>query len=94
MTQDFGKVPKWDLADRMRKAMRDADLGVQEMADHLGVSRNTVSTWINGRNRPSAPALKLWAIRTEVSYEWLRDGVNPQVEGGIIAVCCPLAVAA
>lgn len=27
-----GSVPEWDTADRMRKAMRTADVGVQEMA--------------------------------------------------------------
>jgi transcriptional regulator with XRE-family HTH domain len=87
-------VPTWDLADRMRKSLRTSGLSVQEIADELGVGRSTVSAWINGRNRPATPALKLWAIRTGVPYEWLRDGTNPQVEGGIIAVYCPPAVAA
>jgi len=32
-------VPEWDTADRMRKSLREADLGVQEMADYLGVRR-------------------------------------------------------
>lgn len=33
-------IPEWDLADRMRKSLRAADLGVQEIADYLeGTSR-------------------------------------------------------
>ncbi len=87
-------IPQWDLADRLRKALRHASLEQQEMAEYLGISRNTVSNWVNGNNRPSPPALKLWALRTGVDYDWLRDGVNPQVAGGIIAVYCPSAVAA
>jgi transcriptional regulator with XRE-family HTH domain len=69
--QDAPAVPSWDLADRMRKSLRHADIGVQEMADYLGVARNTVSTWINGRIEPSTQTLRLWAMRTGVSYKWL-----------------------
>ena len=68
------RIPRWDLADRLRKSLREAGLGVQEMADYLGVSRGAVGNWINGRNRPSAPTLRLWAMRTGVSYRWLRKG--------------------
>lgn len=67
-------VLEWDIADRMRKAMRVSGVGVQEMADYLGVARNTVSTWINGRIQPSQQTLRLWAIRCAVPYEWLKDG--------------------
>jgi transcriptional regulator with XRE-family HTH domain len=63
----------------MRKALREADLGVQEMADYLGVTRSTVSTWINGRIPPSTQTLRLWALRTHVSYEWLAgDETGPR----------------
>lgn len=68
-------VPEWDTADRMRKALRVAGVGVQEMADYLGVDRSTVSTWINGRINPSAQTIRLWALRTGVPREWLRDGI-------------------
>lgn len=69
--QDAPAVPSWDLADRMRKSLRHADVGVQDMADYLGVARNTVSTWINGRIEPSLQTLRLWALRCGVNYEWL-----------------------
>ena len=58
----------------MRKSLRTSGVGVQEMADYLGVARNTVSTWINGRIEPSTQTIRLWALRTGVPYEWLRDG--------------------
>ena len=71
-------VRRWDVADRMRKALRHAGIGVQEIAAYLGVSRNTVSTWINGRIEPSTQTLRLWALRTGVPYPWLLAGDTPQ----------------
>lgn len=76
-------VPAWDLADRLRKSLRESGVGVQEMADYLEVSRNTVSAWINGRTPPSGQSIRLWALRTGLPYEWLRDGIEPkQPHGG------------
>lgn len=62
----------------MRKALREADLGVAEMADYLGVARGSVSNWINGRISPSVQTLRLWAMRCGVPYEWLVSGGVPQ----------------
>ena len=76
-------VPEFDLADRMRKALRTSGVGVQEMADYLGVARNTVSTWINGRIEPSTQTKRLWALRTGVPFEWLDRGeVTPANDEG------------
>lgn len=79
--QPIGTVPDWDVADRMRKALRACGVSVQEIAEYLDVSRNAVSTWINGRIEPSTQTLRLWALRTGVPYEWLRTGVAPD-QGG------------
>lgn len=67
-------VPAWDLADRLRKSLRVSGVGVQEMADFLEVSRNTVSAWVNGRTPPSSQSIRLWAARTGVPYDWLKYG--------------------
>jgi transcriptional regulator with XRE-family HTH domain len=87
-------IPQWELCDRLRRSLRYAGLTPQDMTDYLDVSRSTVSTWLTGRIQPSTQTLRLWALRTGVHYEWLRDGIYPQVEGGIIAVYCPPGVAA
>lgn len=75
-----GSVPEWDTADRMRKSLRAADVGVQEIADYLGVSRNTVSTWINGRISPSVQTLRLWSLRCGVDYRWLTGELAPTAD--------------
>jgi len=80
---DSRGIPEWTLGDRMGKALSHADMGVQEMADYLGVSRNTVSTWLHDRIRPSRQTQMLWAMRTGVALEWLTGewaprGSNPE----------------
>lgn len=69
-----GEIPTWDVADRLRKGLREADLSVQAMADYLGVARTTLSNWINGRIQPSTQTLRLWAMRCGIDYEWLAYG--------------------
>ena len=64
----------FDLADRMRKALRTSELSVQEIAERLEVSRNTVSAWINGRNKPRRRDLRDFALSTGVPLEWLENG--------------------
>lgn len=71
---------EFDLADRLSRALRVSGVGVQEMADHLEVSRNAVSSWINGRNRPRDRDLRAFALRTGFPMDWLRDG--GQMGGG------------
>jgi transcriptional regulator with XRE-family HTH domain len=71
-----GELPRWDLADRMRKSLRHAGIGVQDMAEYLDVDRSTVSTWINGRIEPSVQTAKLWALRTGVPYTYLCHGTD------------------
>jgi transcriptional regulator with XRE-family HTH domain len=72
---------EFDLADRMRRALRVSDVSVQEMADYMHVSRNTVGNWINGRNVPRWRDLRDFAERTGVPLEWLETGRLPEVVG-------------
>lgn len=69
-----GGVPTWDVADRMRKCLREANVGIQEMADYLGVARSTLGNWVGGRIEPSTQTLRLWAMRCGIDYEWLAYG--------------------
>lgn len=64
----------FDQADRLRKALRFADVSVQEMADHLGLSRNSVGRYINGHIEPDLRTLRLWAMKTGAPLDWLQYG--------------------
>ncbi len=72
---------EFDKADRLRRALRVADVSSNDMADYLGVSRNSVSAWINGRTEPSTQTTRLWALRTGVPYMWLETGEAPNEPG-------------
>ena len=67
-------VPEFQTYDRMRKAIEVADVPIVTMADELGVSRETISRWLNGRTKPSRATLRVWALRTGVPFEWLETG--------------------
>lgn len=75
-------VPQWDIADRMRKALREARITSRQMAAHLDVNEATISTWINGRVKPSTQTLRLWSLRCGVPFEWLRYGITPDIPPG------------
>lgn len=80
-TAERQSIPQWDLADRMAKALRESRMSVQQMADYLEVHRNTVSAWLHGRTPPSSQTVRLWALRTGVPYDWVRDGAGPDETG-------------
>ena len=67
-------VPEFDIADRMRKALRVSGVSIEEMADYIEVSRRSVGNWINGRADPAAKYVRIWALRTGVPYTWLCHG--------------------
>lgn len=71
----------WDLADRLRKALRVSGVGVGEMATELAVSRNTVGNYINGHTEPNRATLRVWALRTGIPIEWILTGEIPGDDG-------------
>lgn len=79
----------FDKSDRLGKALKVGGVSSNEMAEHLGVSRTTISNYINGRTEPKRSQLRDWAFKTGVPLSWLEhgeigDGTNP--DGGGDAV--------
>lgn len=56
-----GSIPAWNTGDRLRKSLDHVEMSVQEMADYLEVSRNTVGNYISGRRPIPGAMLKLRA---------------------------------
>lgn len=46
-------VPRWTLADRLRKIRRDSRLNQQDFAAALGIKPTTYAAWEAGRNEPT-----------------------------------------
>lgn len=69
-------LPKFTIAERMRKARIDADIDRDAIAWFVGVEPNTVSRWENHWTPQPPPhhRLELWAIYTGVSLAWLLTG--------------------
>lgn len=65
---------EWDLQDRLKKAARVAGLSSSDLADALGVHRNTVANLLGGRSLPDRRTLIAWAFATGVPVEWLETG--------------------
>lgn len=78
---------EFDLADRMRKSLRVATMGVSEIASLIGVSRNTASNWINGRARPNCTQMSLWATYSHAPLHWLKTGEAPPITGNASHKC-------
>jgi transcriptional regulator with XRE-family HTH domain len=68
----------FDLGDRLDKAMRVSELSIDDMAEALDVSRNTIGNYRSGRTKPSKLQIKEWAMRTGAPIEWLMHGVEPE----------------
>lgn len=43
----------WDPGRELHMARRDAGVGQQELADHLGVSRPLISKWERNKSEPT-----------------------------------------
>lgn len=57
--------------------MSDRWLSVEEIAEYLGVSKDTVYAcyaWISKRNMPAHRIGRLWKFKTEEVDEWARSG--------------------
>jgi transcriptional regulator with XRE-family HTH domain len=73
---------RFGLPDRLGKALSVAGVPSNDMADYLGISRTTISNYINGRTEPKKQTLRLWAVRTGVPLEWLETGHLDGEDGG------------
>ena len=55
--------------------MDDRWMSVDEIAAHLGVSKDTVYTWANERNMPGHKVGRFWKFKKDEVDGWIRAGV-------------------
>jgi transcriptional regulator with XRE-family HTH domain len=75
-----GLEPQWTLGDRLRKAREVAGLSQTEMAEAIGIARNSVGRYEAGAYEPSRPVMIAWAFRTGVALDWLHGEGSQQVD--------------
>lgn len=54
--------------------MEDRWLSVDEIADYLGIKRDTVYKWIAEKSMPAHKIGRLWKFRKDEIDGWVRDG--------------------
>ncbi len=54
--------------------MADRWLSVEEIAEYLGVSRDTVYAWIAKKDMPAYKVGRFWKFKADEVDEWVRSG--------------------
>lgn len=71
---DSGNVPPIEVRHRLRIAREYAELEQDELAELIGVSRNTIGNAEKGRVQPRRITLNAWALACGVPVSWLIAG--------------------
>lgn len=48
------------------------------MAEELGITRETVGRYMGGNVKVPVAIVKVWAMVTDIDYDWLQDGTTPE----------------
>ena len=72
-------IPRWTLADRLRKARIDAGLSQDELAEKARISRRTITSGECGAHVPAYNNIRAWAEVTHVPIEWILEA---EADGG------------
>lgn len=55
-------------------AFEERWLSVDELAEYLGVSKDTVYTWINSKGMPAHRMGRLWKFKRDEVDGWVKTG--------------------
>lgn len=64
------------MNERLRKLRKTLDLTQQQLADKIGIKRNTLATYESGRNEPIDAVISLICRELNVNEDWLRKGIG------------------
>lgn len=75
---DNGDCPEVQTYHRLRIARMHAGLDPQQLAEKIGVSRNTISNAELGRVNTRRVVINAWALACGVSAHWIMTGLPPE----------------
>lgn len=69
------RVHTSDAACEHKKVhMEDRWLSVDEIADYLGVAKDTIYTWVTSKGMPGHKVGRFWKFKKEDVDGWVREG--------------------
>lgn len=63
-------------------AMQDRWLSVDEIAEYLGVSKDTIYGWVSNKGMPGHKVGRFWKFKREEIDEWVRAGRGAMASPG------------
>ena len=66
------RIPDITIGHRLRIAREWRELEQIDIANELGISRQTVSNYERGFTHPGKLAINAWAVVCDVEVEWLK----------------------
>ena len=70
------------FADRLRMSRKEKGYSQEQLAEDLGVSRQSITKWETGTAYPKIKKLLLLSIRLEKSLDWLLFDEESELEDG------------
>ena len=62
------------MVEMMDNILDDKWIGIEEAANFLGVTKDTIRNWIKKNNIPAHKIGKLWKFRKSELNEWVLSG--------------------
>lgn len=66
----------------MEQEPQERWISVIEIAEHLGISKDTIHKWIKNKSIPSHRIGKLWKFKASEVDEWVRSGESDTTSDG------------
>jgi excisionase family DNA binding protein len=73
----------------MREGMEDRWLSVDEIAVYLGVSKDTIYTWITSKAMPGHKIGRVWRFKKADVDAWVCTGGAAASSANLVGLCCP-----
>lgn len=67
------RIPK-RIPQALEPHMDDRWLSVDEIADYLGVAKDTIYTWVTSKGMPGHKVGRFWKFKKQDVDAWVRDG--------------------
>jgi len=65
------------LKERIKKIRQQLKWTQTDFAAHIGVTRDVVASWENGRVEPPEAVVRLICREYAINYDWLKNGREP-----------------